>query len=79
MICNQDQRQKYKQDFNKEYKDYLDLHSRIDCVTRQFTELDTQLKQLRHGTHKYQVIHRHTRGVEQNQQEEVPSWYGTLI
>ncbi|XP_067099345.1 RNA polymerase II elongation factor ELL-like [Osmerus mordax] len=57
VICNQDQRQRYKQDFNKEYKDYLDLHSRIDCVTRQFTELDTQLKQLRHGTHKYQTLH----------------------
>lgn len=50
-----DQRQSYKQDFNREYSEYRDLHARIDGVTRQFMELDTQLKQLHHDSHKYKV------------------------
>lgn len=56
VICNHDQRQSYKQDFNKEYNEYRDLHARIDGVTRQFMELDTQLKQLHQESHKYKVI-----------------------
>lgn len=55
VICSHDQRQSYKQDFNKEYSEYRDLHARIDGVTRQFMELDTQLKQLHHESHKYKV------------------------
>ncbi|XP_032355979.1 RNA polymerase II elongation factor ELL [Etheostoma spectabile] len=55
-ICSQDQRQKYKQDFNTEYSEYRDLHARIDGVTRQFMELDTQLKQLHHESHKYKTV-----------------------
>ncbi|KAF3701044.1 RNA polymerase II elongation factor ELL Eleven-nineteen lysine-rich leukemia protein [Channa argus] len=53
VICSSDQRQCYKQDFNKEYKEYRELHARIDSVTQQFMELDTQLKQLHHKSHKY--------------------------
>lgn len=56
LICSHDQRQSYKQDFNKEYDEYRDLHARIDGVTRQFMELDTQLKQLNQESHKYKVI-----------------------
>lgn len=54
-ICSPERRQSYKQDFNREYSEYRDLHARIDGVTRQFMELDTQLKQLHHGSHKYKV------------------------
>ncbi|XP_029972361.1 RNA polymerase II elongation factor ELL-like [Salarias fasciatus] len=54
-ICSHSQRQSYKQDFNSEYSEYRDLHARIDSVTRQFMELDTQLKQLHHESHKYKV------------------------
>ncbi|GAA6213340.1 RNA polymerase II elongation factor ELL-like isoform X2 [Lates japonicus] len=57
VICNHDQRQSYKQDFNKEYNEYRDLHARIDGVTRQFMELDTQLKQLHQESHKYKRVH----------------------
>lgn len=57
VICSHDQRQSYKQDFNKEYSEYRDLHARIDGVTRQFMELDTQLKQLHHESHKYKTVH----------------------
>lgn len=56
VICSHDQRQSYKQDFNKEYSEYRDLHAHIDSVTRQFMELDTQLKQLHHESHKYKTV-----------------------
>ncbi|XP_041809889.1 RNA polymerase II elongation factor ELL-like [Chelmon rostratus] len=56
-IRSHDQRQSYKQDFNREYSEYRDLHARIDIVTRQFMELDTQLKQLHHESHKYKTVH----------------------
>lgn len=58
-ICSYDQRQKYKQDFNREYSEYRDLHAHIDSVTRQFMELDAQRKQLHHESHKYKVKHIH--------------------
>ncbi|XP_026196166.1 RNA polymerase II elongation factor ELL-like [Anabas testudineus] len=57
VICSQDQRQRYKKDFNNEYKEYRDLHARINSVTQQFMELDTQLKQLHHESHKYKTVH----------------------
>ncbi|MEQ2262203.1 hypothetical protein XENORESO_001355 [Xenotaenia resolanae] len=56
VISSQNQRQSYKQDFNKEYNEYRDLHARIDSVTQQFMELDTQLKQLHHESHKYKTV-----------------------
>ncbi|KAM3594742.1 uncharacterized protein V6R79_013418 [Siganus canaliculatus] len=56
-ICSHDQRQSYKQDFNREYSEYRDLHARIDSVTRQFMDLDTQLKQLHRESHKYKTVH----------------------
>ncbi|XP_022605932.1 RNA polymerase II elongation factor ELL-like isoform X1 [Seriola dumerili] len=56
VICSHDQRQSYKQDFNKEYNEYRDLHARIDGVTRQFMELDTQLKQLHQESRKYKTV-----------------------
>ncbi|XP_073338807.1 RNA polymerase II elongation factor ELL-like [Pagrus major] len=56
-IHSHDQRQSYKQDFNREYSEYRDLHARIDGVTRQFMELDTQLKRLHHESHKYKTVH----------------------
>lgn len=56
-IQSNDQRQNYKLDFNREYSEYRDIHARIDGVTRQFMELDTQLKQLHHQSHKYKTVH----------------------
>ncbi|XP_037342003.2 RNA polymerase II elongation factor ELL-like isoform X2 [Pungitius pungitius] len=55
-IFNHNQRQSYKQDFNTEYSEYRELHARIDGVTRQFMDLDTQLKQLHHESHKYKTV-----------------------
>uniref|UniRef100_A0A8C6TUA4 OCEL domain-containing protein n=1 Tax=Neogobius melanostomus TaxID=47308 RepID=A0A8C6TUA4_9GOBI len=56
-ISTSQQRQSFKLDFNREYSEYRDLHARIDCVTRQFMELDSQLKQLQHDSQKYKTVH----------------------
>uniref|UniRef100_A0A8C4ZAC4 Elongation factor RNA polymerase II n=1 Tax=Gadus morhua TaxID=8049 RepID=A0A8C4ZAC4_GADMO len=50
-----EQRQTYKTDFNAEYSEYRGLHARIEGVTRQFSVLDTELKQLPQGTDKYKT------------------------
>ncbi|XP_048110529.1 RNA polymerase II elongation factor ELL-like [Alosa alosa] len=56
-IVSQEQRQRYKNDFNVEYNEYRALHSRIEGVTQQFTVLEAQLKQLQQGSDQYQTIH----------------------
>ncbi|XP_066503325.1 RNA polymerase II elongation factor ELL [Hoplias malabaricus] len=56
-IGSQEQRQSYKNDFNAEYSEYRGLHARIESITRQFTVLDAELKQLQQGTEKYKTIH----------------------
>lgn len=55
VISSPEQRQRYKNDFNAEYSEYRDLHARIEGITRQFTVLDNELKQLQQGTEKYKV------------------------
>lgn len=55
MISSPEQRQRYKNDFNAEYSEYRGLHARIECITRHFTVLDNELKQLQQGTDKYKV------------------------
>lgn len=57
VIDSLEQRQKYKNDFNAEYSEYRGLHARIESITRQFTVLDNELKQLQQGTEKYKTIH----------------------
>lgn len=62
VIASSEQRQSYKNDFNAEYSEYRGLHARIEGITRQFTILDAELKQLQQGTDKYKVhsTHIHT-------------------
>lgn len=55
VIGSPEQRQTYKIDFNAEYSEYRGLHARIEGITRQFTVLDTELKQLQQGTDQYKV------------------------
>ncbi|TKS74483.1 RNA polymerase II elongation factor ELL [Collichthys lucidus] len=55
VIGSPEQRQRYKNDFNSEYSEYRGLHARIEGITRQFTVLDNELKQLQQGTDKYKV------------------------
>ncbi|XP_063003344.1 RNA polymerase II elongation factor ELL isoform X2 [Elgaria multicarinata webbii] len=58
-IASSEQRQSYKNDFNAEYGEYRDLHSRIERITRRFMQLDSQLKQLSPGSEEYKTIHDH--------------------
>lgn len=58
VICSPEQRQRYKNDFNAEYSEYRGLHARIEGITRQFTVLDNELKQLQPGTDRYKVNQR---------------------
>ncbi|XP_030583642.1 RNA polymerase II elongation factor ELL [Archocentrus centrarchus] len=57
VISSPEQRQRYKNDFNAEYSEYRGLHARIEGITRQFTVLDNELKQLQQGTDKYKTVH----------------------
>lgn len=54
-ISSSEQRQSYKNDFNAEYSEYRSLHARIEQVTRRFTQLDAQLRQLSQGSEEYEV------------------------
>lgn len=65
-IVSQEQRQRYKNDFNREYNEYRALHARIEGVTRQFTVLEAQLRQLQQGTDQYQVSPSSHRSVAQD-------------
>uniref|UniRef100_A0A3Q0S603 Elongation factor RNA polymerase II n=1 Tax=Amphilophus citrinellus TaxID=61819 RepID=A0A3Q0S603_AMPCI len=56
VISSPEQRQRYKNDFNAEYSEYRGLHARIEGITRQFTVLDNELKQLQQGTDKYKIM-----------------------
>lgn len=57
-ISSSEQRQSYKNDFNAEYSEYRDLHARIERITRRFTQLDAQLRQLSQGSEEYEVAPR---------------------
>lgn len=54
-ISSSEQRQSYKNDFNAEYSEYRSLHARIEQITRRFTQLDAQLRQLSQGSEEYEV------------------------
>ncbi|CAL8289301.1 unnamed protein product [Gadus morhua 'NCC'] len=56
VILDQQQRLRYKQDFNQEYQEYRGLHARIDDLTRQFMRLNTQLRQRSHGSREHKTI-----------------------
>ncbi|KAL8177910.1 UNVERIFIED_CONTAM: hypothetical protein K2H54_023355 [Gekko kuhli] len=55
-ISSSEQRQSYKNDFNAEYSEYRDLHGRIERITRRFTQLDSELKQLSQDSAEYKII-----------------------
>ncbi|XP_036022223.1 RNA polymerase II elongation factor ELL [Onychomys torridus] len=54
-ISSSEQRQSYKNDFNAEYNEYRSLHARIEQITRRFTQLDEQLRQLSQGSEEYET------------------------
>uniref|UniRef100_G1PDZ7 RNA polymerase II elongation factor ELL-like n=1 Tax=Myotis lucifugus TaxID=59463 RepID=G1PDZ7_MYOLU len=54
-ISSSEQRQSYENDFNAEFGEYQDLHTRIEQVIRRFTQLDAQLRQLSQGSEEYKT------------------------
>ncbi|XP_064608066.1 RNA polymerase II elongation factor ELL-like [Liolophura sinensis] len=55
-ISDKDQRQKYKQDFNREYEEYMVLHSNIDKVTKTFASLEEKMKRTEQGTDEHENL-----------------------
>ncbi|XP_045131756.1 RNA polymerase II elongation factor ELL-like isoform X2 [Portunus trituberculatus] len=55
-IVSSDQRSRYKADFNRQYQEYLKLHSFIEERTRPFTDLEEQLRNETHGSEEYNTI-----------------------
>ncbi|XP_078283163.1 RNA polymerase II elongation factor ELL isoform X3 [Rhinoraja longicauda] len=47
--------QNYRNDFNAEYNEYRDLHTRIGNVTEQFMQLGSKIKTLSPGTEEYKM------------------------
>ncbi|XP_059808670.1 RNA polymerase II elongation factor ELL isoform X1 [Hypanus sabinus] len=47
--------QNYRNDFNAEYNEYRDLHTRIGNVTQQFMQLGSKIKTLSPGTEEYKM------------------------
>lgn len=50
-----DQRRQYKQEFNKEYSEYQELHQEVDIVARKFQNLRTQINQTEEGSPDFEV------------------------
>uniref|UniRef100_UPI00398EE19E RNA polymerase II elongation factor ELL n=1 Tax=Pristiophorus japonicus TaxID=55135 RepID=UPI00398EE19E len=48
--------QNYRNDFNAEYNEYRDLHTRIGNITQQFIQLGSKIKTLNPGTEEYKLV-----------------------
>jgi RNA polymerase II elongation factor ELL len=54
-IETEEQRSRYKDDFNAEYSIYRDLHTVIEKVSKKFAQLEERLREEERGTERYQV------------------------
>lgn len=54
-IVSASQRTRYKAEFNRQYQEYLKLHSFIEERSRSFTELEEQLNNEVVGSDEYNV------------------------
>lgn len=55
-IVSADQRSRYKAEFNRQYQEYLKLHSFNEERSRSFTDLEEQLKNEPRGSDEYNTI-----------------------
>ncbi|KAL4227381.1 RNA polymerase II [Mactra antiquata] len=55
-IEDNDQRCKYKQDFNEEYEEYRNLHKTLDEVSKKFAELQDLRRKLDKGTSEFEKL-----------------------
>ena len=56
-ILSKEERTRYKQEFNRHYKTYCDLHEQLGLVSKRFTELEEQLKNETPGSRTWKVSH----------------------
>ncbi|KAM8961429.1 RNA polymerase II elongation factor ELL2 [Pelodytes ibericus] len=75
VIVSNEQRESYKEDFNSEYTEYRNLHSRVESVTRKFMHLDTRRKRLSPDSKEYKVIHEEVIKEYRKLKESVPNYY----
>ena len=54
-IENCDQRQQYKQDFNREYEEYRRLHEKVQNVSKRFQHLKERISNTKEGSQDYEV------------------------
>lgn len=52
-IISDDQHKRYKEDFNREYKEYRRLHQTIDVVAQKFSAYEVKLKSLPEGSEEW--------------------------
>ncbi|XP_069481277.1 RNA polymerase II elongation factor ELL3 isoform X2 [Ambystoma mexicanum] len=55
-ITSLEQRQVYEEDFDADYTEYLDLHSKIGKVTERFHQLGSRIKKLQPGTSEHKML-----------------------
>lgn len=55
MIKNQEQRQKYKGDFNSEYDEYRKLFGHLDTIAKKFGELEIKIRKTKEGSEAFEV------------------------
>ncbi|CAL1538357.1 unnamed protein product [Lymnaea stagnalis] len=55
-IEDSEQRQQYKQEFNREYAEYRELHKEVDMVACKFQNLRSQINQTEEGTPDFEVL-----------------------
>lgn len=55
-ITNEEQRGRYKADFNAEYEEYKALHSTLEQVSKRFSDLEDSLRNAREGTEQWNRV-----------------------
>lgn len=74
-IVSTEQRESYKEDFNSEYDEYRNLHSKIESITRRFMQLDTRRKSLSPNSKEYKVVHEEVIKEYRKLKETFPNYY----
>ena len=54
-VTDGDQRNRYKEDFNREYQEYRNLYDYMEAINKKFLDLAEKLDATSHGSTEYQV------------------------
>lgn len=56
VITSAEQRRKYKELFNREYEEYMDVHKNVAAVSKTFLDLQERLKNVQQGTEDFENL-----------------------